>query len=147
MVLLFSGKVLSVNVPFYFKEAVDLLNVPQDLNVLSVCGTALLGYGGAKLGSILFQEIRNSLFSKVTQKAIRTASENVFAHVQNLDLGFHLTSPVGGLVRSIERGSRGINQILASIVFHIVPTVFEISLVSVILTRYSIYIQILASME
>lgn len=136
LALLVSGKVLSVNVPFFFKETVDLLNVPQDLNVLSVCGTALLGYGGAKLGSILFQEMRNSLFSKVTQKAIRSASKNIFYHVQNLDLNFHLKSPVGGLVRAIERGSRGINQILASIVFHIVPTVFEIGLVSVILTRY-----------
>jgi ABC transporter ATM len=133
---LIAGKVLNVNVPFFFKQAVDSLNVPIESgeSVMTVAGAVLIGYGAAKLGSILFQEFRNAIFSKVAQRAIRSVSKSIFFHVQNLDLSFHLARQTGGLVRSIDRGSKGINQILSSILFHVVPTAFEIGLVSYILS-------------
>ena len=136
--LLISGKILNVQVPMYFKQAIDALNIPfhSDSTVLTVAGTVLIGYGAAKLGAVAFQEIRNALFSKVAQRAIRSVSKNIFYHVQNLDLSFHLSRQTGGLVRAIDRGSKGINQILSSVVFHIVPTVFEIGLVSFILSSH-----------
>jgi ATP-binding cassette subfamily B (MDR/TAP) protein 7 len=132
---------LNVNVPFFFKEAVDALNMPFEpqATVMTVAGSVLIGYGAAKLAAILFQELRNAIFSKVTQTAIRAASKNIFYHVQNLDLSFHLSTQTGGLVRAIDRGSKGINQILSSVVFHVLPTSFEIGLVSYILSsRYGL---------
>ena len=134
--LLVAGKILNINVPLFFKQAVDSLNMPvhPDATVLTVAGTVLIGYGAAKLGAILFQEMRNAIFAKVAQRAIRAASRNIFYHVQNLDLSFHMSSQTGGLIRAIDRGSKGINQILSSVVFHVVPTAFEISLVSYILS-------------
>jgi len=105
----------------------------EPLTVLTVAGTVLLGYGSARLGATLFSELRNAVFSRVAQGAIRTAARNVFSHLHKLDLDFHLSRQTGGLIRAIDRGTKGINQILSSIVFHVGPTAFEISLVTGIL--------------
>jgi ABC transporter ATM len=128
---------LNVSVPFLFKETIDSLNItfPADSTVMAIAGTAVIGYGAARLGSMIFQELRNAVFSVVAQRAIRSASANIFSHVQHLDLAFHLSRQTGGLIRAIDRGSKGINQILSSVVFHIVPTGFEIGLVSFILSK------------
>ena len=71
----------------------------------------------------------------VSQNAIRNASRNIFRHLHQLDLSFHLTRQTGGLIRAIDRGSKGINQILSAMVFHAVPIAFEITLVCSILTH------------
>lgn len=87
-----------------------------------------------RISATVFQEIRNAVFASVAQKAIRRVAANVFEHLLRLDLNFHLTRQTGGLTRAIDRGSKGINFLLQSMVFHIIPTALEISLVCGILT-------------
>ncbi|KAK4149147.1 P-loop containing nucleoside triphosphate hydrolase protein [Chaetomidium leptoderma] len=135
--LLVGGKVLNVQVPFYFREIVDSLNV--DLagtggTVATVAGAMIFAYGAARVGSIVSQELRNAVFSSVAQKAIRRVATKTFGHLLNLDLSFHLTKQTGGLTRAIDRGTKGISFLLTSMVFHIVPTALEITMVCGILT-------------
>ncbi|KAJ3055007.1 Iron-sulfur clusters transporter atm1, mitochondrial [Rhizophlyctis rosea] len=134
--LLIGGKLLNVNVPILFKYIVDALGAESAVgaSVMTVAGTVLVGYGAARLGSSLFQELRNAIFGRVAQRAIRSAARNIFYHLQQLDLSFHLSRQTGGLIRAIDRGTKGINQILLSMVFHVIPTALEISLVCGILT-------------
>ncbi|TIB86661.1 hypothetical protein E3Q06_01501 [Wallemia mellicola] len=136
LALLVSGKVLNVQVPFFFKSIVDSLNIPVDpsMTVWTVAGAAITGYGLARIGSTTFGELRNAIFANVAQRAIRRVSGNVFRHLLNLDLGFHLSRQTGGLTRAIDRGTKGISFLLTSIVFHIVPTALEISFVCGILS-------------
>ncbi|KAI9836005.1 MAG: Iron-sulfur clusters transporter atm1, mitochondrial [Sclerophora amabilis] len=135
--LLVGSKVLNVQVPFYFKSIVDSMNV----DFLAVGGTAwtvagsmILAYGVTRIGAALFQEVRNAVFASVAQKAIRRVACNVFEHLLRLDLNFHLSRQTGGLTRAIDRGTKGISFILTSMVFHILPTALEISMVCGILT-------------
>ncbi len=135
--LLLAGKVLNVQVPFFFKNIIDSLNV----DFASVGGTAwtaaggmLIAYGLARIGSTGFQELRNAVFANVAQTAIRKVACNVFNHLLHLDLNFHLSRQTGGLSRAIDRGTKGISFILSSMVFHILPTALEITMVCGILT-------------
>ena len=155
--LLVSGKLLNVYVPIFFKYTVDALTAattgtvatvgatateatvniavtPLPLTVVGVAGTILIGYGAARIGAALFSELRNAVFGLVAQRAIRAAAANIFRHLLHLDLNFHLARQTGGLVRAIDRGTKGTNQILSSMVFHVVPTALEIGLVCGILT-------------
>ena len=89
--------------------------------------------GAARIGTALFQELRNAIFASVAQKAIRRVACNVFEHLLRLDLNFHLSRQTGGLTRAIDRGTKGISFLLTSMVFHIIPTALEISMVCGIL--------------
>jgi len=135
--LLVSAKILNVNVPFYFKNIVDSMNI----DFLAVGGTAwtvagsmLVAYGATRIGATLFQELRNAVFASVAQKAIRNVARNVFQHLLRLDLNFHLSRQTGGLTRALDRGTKGISFLLTSMLFHIFPTVLEIGMVCGILT-------------
>ncbi|KAG6739074.1 hypothetical protein POTOM_058716 [Populus tomentosa] len=142
------AKVLNVQVPFLFKLAVDWLTVATGnatalasftaanstfLALFATPASVLIGYGIARCGSSAFNELRTSVFSKVALRTIRTVSGKVFSHLHELDLRFHLSRETGGLSRIIDRGSRAINFILSSMVFNVVPTILEISMVSSIL--------------
>ncbi|XP_059049906.1 iron-sulfur clusters transporter ABCB7, mitochondrial [Achroia grisella] len=145
--LLFGAKVMNVSVPFLFKYAVDEVNqiattptgdvllgmatVPQALGTTAF--SLLLGYGIARGTAAGFNELRNAVFAKVAQHSIRRLACNVFTHLHNLDLSFHLGRQTGALSKTIDRGSRAINFVLSAMVFNIVPTIFELSLVSTIL--------------
>lgn len=96
--------------------------------------------GATRIGATLFQELRNAVFASVAQKAIRKVARNVFDHLLRLDLNFHLSRQTGGLTRAIDRGTKGISFLLTSMVFHVVPTALEISLVCGILVRYPFYL-------
>jgi ABC-type multidrug transport system fused ATPase/permease subunit len=89
--------------------------------------------GATRIGAAVFQEIRNAVFASVAQKAIRRVAATVFDHLLKLDLNFHLSRQTGGLTRAIDRGTKGISFLLQSMVFHIIPTALEISLVCGIL--------------
>lgn len=102
--------------------------------VATVAGTAVFAYGATRIGAAIFQEFRNAIFASVAQKAIRRVAANVFDHLMRLDLNFHLARQTGGLTRAIDRGTKGISFLLTSMVFHIIPTALEISLVCGILT-------------
>ncbi|KXX78326.1 Iron-sulfur clusters transporter ATM1, mitochondrial [Madurella mycetomatis] len=135
--LLVGAKVLNVQVPFYFREIVDSLNIDFAASggtVATVAGAMILAYGGARIGAVVSQELRNAVFSSVAQKAIRRVAKKTFGHLLNLDLSFHLTKQTGGLTRAIDRGTKGISFLLTSMVFHIVPTALEITMVCGILT-------------
>lgn len=135
--LLVAGKLLNVQVPFFFKNIVDSMNIDfaaTPSTAWAVAGTVVMGYGLARIGSTVAQEIRNAVFAKVAQKAIRKVAADVFEHLLRLDLNFHLARQTGGLSRAIDRGTKGISFLLSSLVFHIFPTALEISLVCGILT-------------
>ncbi|KAG9067623.1 Iron-sulfur clusters transporter atm1, mitochondrial [Linnemannia hyalina] len=137
--LLVMGKILNVQVPFFFKDIIDKLNVefPVESTVIGVVGAVILGYGLARAGSSIFGELRNAVFAAVAQKAIRRVSANVFEHLHRLDMSFHLTKQTGGLSRAIDRGTKyalGISFLLSSMVFHLLPTALEITMVCSILT-------------
>ncbi|EIM91643.1 P-loop containing nucleoside triphosphate hydrolase protein [Stereum hirsutum FP-91666 SS1] len=134
--LLVAGKVLNVQVPFFFKQIIDVLNIPisSDSAVWVVCGSVVLAYGGARIGATLFGELLNAVFANVGQRAVRKVARQTFEHLLNLDLRFHLSRQTGGLTRAIDRGTKGITFILQAILFRVVPTALEISLVCGILT-------------
>ena len=93
----------------------------------------VVGYSVARLTASGFGELRNAIFARVAQKSIRTIAMNVFRHLHNLDLNFHLNRQTGALSKTIDRGSRGITTVLNAIVFNILPTIFELGLVTAIL--------------
>lgn len=140
--LLVSAKLLNVGVPFLFKHAVDLLNTHLDsplhmgdpqATITTAVFTVLAAYGIARIGASGMNELRNAVFAKVSQHSVRQIAKNVFMHLHNLDLNFHLNRQTGALSKAIDRGSRGINFLLAALLFNVVPTIFEVSLVSTIL--------------
>ncbi|KAL5504325.1 ATM1 [Sanghuangporus vaninii] len=134
--LLIGGKVLNVQVPLLFKEVIDSLNIPiiPDTAVWAVCGGLILGYGAARIGATLFTELLNAVFASVGQKAVRRVARETFEHLLSLDLKFHLSRQTGGLTRAMDRGTKGITFILQAVLFRIVPTALEISMVCGILT-------------
>ncbi|KAK3689733.1 P-loop containing nucleoside triphosphate hydrolase protein [Podospora appendiculata] len=135
--LLVGAKVLNVQVPFYFREIVDSLNIDYATTggtVTTVAGAMILAYGATRVSAAVFGELRNAVFSSVAQKAIRRVAGNTFGHLLNLDLSFHLSKQTGGLTRAIDRGTKGISFLLTSMVFHVVPTALEITMVCGILT-------------
>ncbi|KAI6244934.1 Iron-sulfur clusters transporter atm1, mitochondrial [Erysiphe necator] len=137
LVLLLGSKALSVQVPFYFKNIVDSMNIDFVAfggTAITVAGSMILAYGVTRIGATLTQEIRNAIFASVAQKAIRRVARNVFNHLLRLDLNFHLSRQTGGLTRAIDRGTKGISFVLTSMVFHVLPTTLEIAIVSGILT-------------
>jgi ABC-type multidrug transport system fused ATPase/permease subunit len=97
-----------VAVPITFKTAIDSLNGIPAEPVFAIFGGALVAYGLARFGSSLFSEIRNAVFSLVAQSAIRSASKNIFSHLHTLDLEYHNSTQTGALVRSIDRGAKGV---------------------------------------
>lgn len=92
--------------------------------------------GATRIGATVFQEVRNAVFASVAQKAIRRVACGVYGHLLKLDLNFHLTRQTGGLTRAIDRGTKGISFLLTSMVFHVLPTAVEISLVCGILVGH-----------
>ncbi|WYZ33835.1 hypothetical protein EsH8_I_000111 [Colletotrichum jinshuiense] len=135
--LLIGAKVLNVQVPFYFKSIVDSMNIDFGATggtAATIAGSMILAYGATRIGATIFQELRNAVFASVAQKAIRRVACNVFDHLLRLDLSFHLSKQTGGLTRAIDRGTKGISFLLTSMVFHILPTALEISMVCGILT-------------
>jgi hypothetical protein len=136
--LLIASKGLNVQVPFIFKHVVDALSEDPTGLTPAAIGTVValtppmlvVGYGVSRIGASLCNEMRNAVFAKVTQNAIRTVANRVFRHLHQLDLSFHLDRQTGAVSRIIDRGTRGINFIMSSMVFNVVPTALEVSMVS-----------------
>jgi ATP-binding cassette subfamily B protein len=128
-------KVASVYLPFILKDIVDTLdaNVSDDMQKLVVPFGLVLAYGAVRLSIVVFAEIRDTLFGRVTERAIRRIGLKVFKHLHQLDLDFHLNRQTGGLSRDIDRGTSGISFLMRFMVFNIVPTLLEIIMVVTIL--------------
>ena len=142
LALLVMAKLANVAVPLVLKEIIDALDQPRALMTLPIL--LLLAYGALRLCSTLFGELRDAVFAKVTQRAIRRVAIQVFSHLHALSLRFHLQRQTGGVSRDIERGTRGISFLLNFMLFNILPTLLEISLVAIILiTRYDIWFAVI----
>jgi len=130
---LVAAKVAVVFVPIFYRDAIDALDMAQGAAAISLPVGLILAYGAARLLSLGFGELRDALFAKVGQRAIRTIALQVFRHLHALSLGFHLPRQTGGLSRSLVRGTTAIETLLRFSIFSIVPTVLELVLVFVIL--------------
>jgi ATP-binding cassette, subfamily B, heavy metal transporter len=131
IVLLVLAKVANVAVPLVLKAIVDAMGKPQAMLAIPVF--LVVGYGLLRLFSTLFGELRDALFAKVTQRAIRRVALQVFEHLHSLSLRFHLERQTGGVSRDIERGTRGISFLLTFLLFNILPTLLEIGMVAAVL--------------
>jgi ATP-binding cassette subfamily B protein len=136
LVALMGAKLANVGVPLLLKRIVDSLD--PALAVLTVPLALLVAYGVLRLSTTFFTELREFLFAKVTQRAVRAIALEVFRHLHALSLRFHLARQTGGLTRDVERGQRGISTLISYALYSILPTLFEITLVSAILiARYN----------
>lgn len=132
LTLLALAKVANVYTPILFKDAVDALSGKESLVLVLPIGL-LVGYGIVRVLSIAFAELRDAVFAKVGQRAIRTVGLETFRHLHALALRFHLDRQTGGLTRAIERGTKGIDFLLNFMLFNILPTLLEILMVCGIL--------------
>jgi len=128
---LVAAKVANLGIPILMKQLIDALNItshsPQAL--LVVPAGLILAYGLLRLSASLFTELRESLFARVTQNAVRKVALQVFEHLHSLALSFHLARQTGGVSRDIERGTRGIQSLISYSLYSILPTLIEFCLV------------------
>ncbi|CAI5487601.1 unnamed protein product [Closterium sp. Naga37s-1] len=149
LTLLVSAKLLNIQVPFLFKHAIDSLSAaagatgataaaaaataasdPLFFALFTTPSAMLLGYGLARAGASACNggacELRNAVFANVAQGTIRKVARQVFLHLHDMDLSFHLSRQTGALNRTIDRGTRAINFILSSMLFNVFPTLLEV---------------------
>ncbi len=127
------AKVANVGVPLVMKEVIDGLD-PRTA-VLAVPAALLAIYGILRFSTTLFAELRDVVFVRVTQRAIRRVALGVFRHLHALSLRFHLERQTGGMTRDIERGTRGISTLLSYLLFSIIPVILEFALVAAVLLK------------
>jgi len=129
------AKFANVGVPLVLKRVVDALDAQTALLVLPLA--LLAAYGLLRFSTTLFAELRDLVFVRVTQRAIRRVALEVFRHLHSLSLRFHLERQTGGVARDIERGTRGISSLLSYMLFSIIPVILEFALVAaVLLTKF-----------
>jgi ATP-binding cassette, subfamily B, heavy metal transporter len=128
---LIGAKAASLLMPWALKQIVD--SVDKSLHPeLYLPVFFIIFYGLLRFGSVFFGEIRDALFGRVTEHAMRNVGLRVFKHLHSLELAFHLDRATGGISRDIERGTSGISFLMRFLMFNIVPTLFEIAMVAVI---------------
>lgn len=147
--LLLTGKVLTIQVPYIFKMAIDRLEaigvinevtlqqstqILNETNALTATGTILLGYTAARIGASMANELKNVVFARISQGAQRSIAAHTFRHLHTLESTFHAHTSPAVLSRTVERGMQGINFLSTALLFNILPTVVEISLVCGLLT-------------
>lgn len=134
LLLLLAAKAVGVYVPFLFKDAVDVLAGDRQPSASLIAAAVpvglIVGYGLARVLTLLFGELRDAIFVKVGQHAVRQIALTTFRHLHSLSLRFHMERKTGGLSRIIERGTRGIDFLLRFMLFNILPTLLEIFLIT-----------------
>jgi ATP-binding cassette subfamily B protein len=133
LIALVVGKLISVSTPFLYKAAVDsLANENRDDAWLLVYGAVGLtvAYGVARLGAVAFNELRDAIFVRVGQRALRALALETFTHIHRLSMRYHITRKTGGLSRIIERGVKGVDFLLRFMLFSIGPLILELALVA-----------------
>ena len=132
--LLVLAKLATVATPVALKYIVDYLDQNRGADMLLWIPVVLVvAYGSLRFGATLFNELRDAVFARVAERAMRRVSLRIFEHLHQRELGFHLDRKTGGLARDIERGTNGISFLLRFTLFNIVPTILEILLVAGIL--------------
>ena len=132
MVFLVTSKIVAVLTPFAYKYAVDALSGEATNLILGAVGLTV-AYGMARLMSSGFQQLRDGVFARVAQRALRRLALRTFSHIHNLSLRYHITRKTGGLSRIIERGVKGVEFLLRFLLFSIVPLIIELGLICIIL--------------
>jgi ATP-binding cassette, subfamily B, heavy metal transporter len=135
---LIASKAALLIIPFLLKAIVDGLDIKTGPSIVATLLTGLiLAYGVARFSTVLFGEIRDTVFGRVTERAMRFLGLRVFRHLHQLDLDYHLNRGTGGLARDIERGTTGISFLMRFFIFNIGPTFFEIAMViGILLINY-----------
>ena len=135
MIALVVGRLISVGTPYLYKVAVDSLAKEQRgdawLLVYGAVGLTV-AYGMARLGAVVFNELRDAIFVRVGQRALRALALETFTHIHRLSMRYHITRKTGGLSRVIERGVKGVDFLLRFMLFSIGPLILELLLVAAI---------------
>ncbi|MHB1427614.1 MAG: ABCB family ABC transporter ATP-binding protein/permease [Rhodocyclaceae bacterium] len=144
---LIGAKLANVSVPLVFKDIVDGFAPADPAKAILIAPLALIAaYGALRFGVSLFTELRELLFTRVTQRAVRTIALQVFEHLHALSLRFHLERQTGGLTRDIERGTRAIGTLISYTIFSVLPTIVEVALVlGILAARYEPSFVLIAS--
>ncbi len=137
------AKLSTISIPFFQKYIVDNLDAQLESTdatmIVAVPMVLIIGYGLARFLNVLFNEVRDLLFGRVTERTIRNLGLKAFRHLHTLDLDFHLNRQTGGLARDIERGTGGIHFLMRVMVFNILPTFLELLIViSIFLGNYGL---------
>jgi len=134
---LVGAKLANVSVPLVFKEMID--NLGREQQLLALPAGLLLLYGALRFSTSLFAELREILFARVTQQAVRRIALEVFQHLHALSLRFHLERQTGGVSRDIERGTRSISSLISYMLYSILPTLVEVGLVlGILIVKYDL---------
>ncbi|MCK0153745.1 ABC transporter ATP-binding protein/permease [Alcanivorax sp. S6407] len=142
------AKLASVGLPFILKHIVDDLDADGASQLITLPLGLLLAYGVVRFSNVLFGELRDTLFGRVTERAMRRVGLKVFRHLHALDLEFHLNRRTGGLSRDIERGTNGISFLLRFMVFNILPTLLEIGMViGLLLWNYDVWFALIVALS
>ncbi len=134
LLMLVASKMVSFVTPMLYKQAVDVLakDAPDAATLMGLAAVGLtVAYGMARLGSVLFGELRDAVFVRVGQRALRQLALETFTHIHRLSLRYHITRKTGGLSRIIERGVKGVDFLLRFTLFSIGPLIIELSMVSI----------------
>ena len=144
LLALVGAKLANVGVPVVLKHLVDQMTVTASNPLLVLPVAALIAYGALRLSTTVFTELREFLFARVTQRAVRTIALQVFRHLHSLSLRFHLNRQTGGMTRDIERGTRSVGSLISYTLFNILPTLVEITLVlGYLVTHYDVWFSII----
>ena len=139
LLLLLLARGISVATPWFYKGAVDALSSP-DMSAATMLGLGAVGltlaYGLARVGAVAFNELRDAVFVRVGQRALRLVALETFRHVHALSLRYHIARKTGGLSRIIERGVKGIEFLLRFLLFSIGPLMIELALVTAVFAAY-----------
>lgn len=134
LAVLFIAKLIAVGTPLFYKGAVDALAGEGSAAMLAVGAVGLtVAYGFARLMNVGFQQLRDVIFAKVGQRALRALALETFTHIHRLSLRYHITRKTGGLSRIIERGVKGVDFLLRFLLFSIGPLLLELAMIALIL--------------
>ena len=136
LIALFVAKLVAVGTPFFYKAAVDALagEAAEPATLLAIGAVGLtVAYGMARLMTVGFQQLRDVIFAKVGQRALRQLALETFTHIHRLSMRYHITRKTGGLSRIIERGVKGVEFLLRFLLFSIGPLFLELMMIAVIL--------------
>jgi ABC-type transport system involved in Fe-S cluster assembly fused permease/ATPase subunit len=145
LLCLIAAKGANVAVPLIFKRLIDTLDITPGQALIVVPAALLLAYGVLRFSTSMFTELREIVFARVTQQAVRNISLQVFRHLHSLSLRFHLDRQTGGLTRDIERGTRSIGSLISYTLYSILPTLVEMGLViGILLAEYDAVFALIA---
>ena len=145
LALMVSAKLMTIQVPFLFKDAIDGMALQSGVEAaqaasygpLALTPAALMvAYGVARTSAEGMTQLRNALFASISERALRRMSVRTFRHLHSMELKFHLSRQTGALSRTVERGTRAVGTLLSTSVLHVLPTIFEVGVVSALLARH-----------